>query len=76
MINCSPTLIMDSVVHITYTSPNFRKSRFIGVFAYVEATRPKQQEKSNEFAMLFLADYCPLSPDLAPKISPNTKYEF
>ena len=46
------------------------------LFTYLEVTRPKQQEKSNEFAMLFLADYCPLSPDLAPKISPNTKYEF
>ena len=46
------------------------------LFTYLEATMPKQQEKSNEFVMLFLAVFCLLSQDLAQKISPNIKYEF
>ena len=53
-----------------------KKPSDIYLSTYLEATRPKQQEKSNEFAMLFLAVFCLLSPDLAQKIGPNIKYEF
>ena len=39
----------------------------IYLFTYLEATRPKQQEKSNEFAMLFLAVFLSSEPRFGPK---------